>query len=348
MPPTRPAPPARTPALALALSFIGALWPATARAGTIPPDYGFQWATITHPGNAPYQDNVGNPRLIGRVDSVYRISKTEVSAADWAPFANANFRIGDPWGTGLEAYFSQKLEVGPDGLRPRTDIPAGDRINMGSMSWYEAARYCNWLHNNKAETRAAIEYGAYDLRNLPPTGNPATPPTRLPGALFFLPTTDEWVKAVHFDPDRYGENQPGYWDYPYSSDTAPIPGPQGVGTTNAGYFPGGTDPLAFRVGAYADVVTPWGLWDASGGVSEWLEEAYPGVIRGHGVEGEPSAGVFSFSPTLDHVLQTWSEPPTLRNYWVGFRIASVPSTPTVGAIATCAVLFVGSRRREHR
>ncbi|MFM9957812.1 MAG: SUMF1/EgtB/PvdO family nonheme iron enzyme [Phycisphaerales bacterium] len=299
-------------------------------AGGMPPDYGFQWATITHPGNAPYSvpPNIGQPRTVGRVDYVYRISKTEMSAADWAPFANANLRIGDPWEIGLEAYFGQMLDIGPGGvLQPRTDIPAGDRLNLGSVTWYDAARYCNWLHNGKTETREAMEYGAYDLRHVPanPPSN-ITPPTRLPGATFFIPTGDEWVKAVHFDPNRYGTEQPGYWDYPYSSNLPPVPGPVGVGTTNAGYFPDGTDPLAFRVGAYSDVVAPWGLLDASGGRSEWLETPSSFGLPTRGYDGFASGRLQSPNDlSLDHTARTGQEIPHSRWFWLGFRVASIPA-----------------------
>jgi formylglycine-generating enzyme required for sulfatase activity len=298
-------------------------------AATMLPDYGFQWAIIDHPGNAPYSvpPNIGQPRTVGRVDHTYRISKTEMSAADWAPFANANLRIGDPWETGLNAYFGQMLDIGPGGiLQPRTDIPAGDRLNLGSVTWYDAARYCNWLHNGKAETREAMEYGAYDLRGFPPNPNPITPPTRLPGATFFLPTDDEWVKAVHFDPNRYGTEQPGYWDYPLASDAPPIPGPVGVGNTNAGYAAGGLDPLVFRVGAYNYATTPWGLLDASGGRSEWLETPSTGIVPTRQYEGAASG--LSNSQTslnLDYIVRTGQEIPQSRWSWLGFRVASVPA-----------------------
>lgn len=320
---------------------------ASVMAGVMPPDYGFQWATITHPGNAPYNSppDIGQPRTVGRVDYVYRISKTEMSAADWAPFANANLRLGDPWETGLNAYFGQMLDIGPGGiLQPRTDIPAGDRLNLGSVTWYDAARYCNWLHNGKAETRAAMEYGAYDLRNLPP-GDPVTPPTRLPGATFFIPTDDEWVKAVHFDPNRHGDGVAGYWDYPYSSESPPVPGPVGAGTTNAGYMPGGMDPVSFRVGAYSYAVTPWGLLDASGGVSEWVEDAFWGVFPVRGFEGTASFITNGF-PLLDHAAVVGTEPPTTRRHSLGFRIASVPSPGPWGVILSITGgLFIQRSRR---
>ena len=39
-----------------------------------------------------------------------------------------------------------------------------------------------------------------------------------PGALFFLPSEDEWYKAAYY---KGGGTNAGYWDYPTQSDTAP-------------------------------------------------------------------------------------------------------------------------------
>ncbi len=314
----------------------------------MPPDYGFNWAVIDHPGNMAYRSELfGDPHDVGRVDYVYRISKTEMSAADWAPFANANLRIGDPWNVAVEAYWEGMLEPGPGGLWPRTDIPAGGRLNLGSVTWYDAARYCNWLHNGRVDTREAMEYGAYDLRAVPANPSPdITPPTRLPGATFFIPTDDEWVKAVHFDPNRYGSEQPGYWLYPYSSDSPPVPGPVGVGTTNAGYYPDSDSLLSFRVGAYTYATTPWGLWDASGGHSEWVEDAYAFAVPMRGFEGTAwftPDGI----PRWDHAGDHGTEIANTRRFALGFRVASVPG-PGSAAFAAGVVGWIGTRTARRR
>lgn len=56
------------------------------------PDYEFQWATIGSPGNAPYQstdpDNPNNADGRGSVPHVYRMSKLEVTTAQWLEFTN--------------------------------------------------------------------------------------------------------------------------------------------------------------------------------------------------------------------------------------------------------------------
>lgn len=70
----------------------------TAAARTPPPDYGYQWATITHPGNRHVNAQEGpnfhppysGPNLrIGRVDYIYRIATTEVTTGQYLEFVNA-------------------------------------------------------------------------------------------------------------------------------------------------------------------------------------------------------------------------------------------------------------------
>ena len=40
----------------------------------------------------------------------------------------------------------------------------------------------------------------------------------------WIPTQDEWMKAAHYDPNRYGAGQGGWWLYSHRSDVAPVPG----------------------------------------------------------------------------------------------------------------------------
>ncbi|MFM9956451.1 MAG: SUMF1/EgtB/PvdO family nonheme iron enzyme [Phycisphaerales bacterium] len=322
-----------------------------AAAGPIPPDYGFQWATITHPGNAPYVQDRGPelpPLLYGGVNSTFRISKTEVAAREWLEFANAFVSQGDPFEIGQQVDSTTLQTVyGPGAVPVRFLLIPGqatERIAVSEVSWFNAARYCNWLHNNKERTVAALEYGAYDLRGFNDgiAEDHAGPQPRLAGAKFFLPNKDEWVKAVHFDPNRNGSDQPGYWQYPYSSDTAPVVGAPGVGQTNTGLdFSAGQ--LAFRVGAYPDAVTPWGLLDASGGVSEWLEGRRPFDSK---ASWDGSSWSASFGPASTDRIELGGGQSISGSSFLGFRIASI--VPAPAAMVLCILgfsLVVQERRR---
>ena len=66
------------------------------------------------------------------------------------------------------------------------------------VSWFDAARFCNWLHHVESSSEktpsAVTESGAYDLSR-------AGKSRRQPGARFFLPSENEWYKAVYYSPD---------------------------------------------------------------------------------------------------------------------------------------------------
>src|SRR4029079_18120648 len=81
------------------------------------------------------------------------------------------------------------------------------------VSWFEAIRFANWLHNGQGS--GDTENGAYTIR-------PGTPGyytiTRNPGARWWLPSENEWYKAAYHKNDGVTGN---YWDYPTSSDAIP-------------------------------------------------------------------------------------------------------------------------------
>lgn len=254
-------------------------------AAGIVPDYDFQWATIGDVGNVAYG---GGPfgQLAGRgsVDYRYRISRLEITSAQWLEFVNTFEALGNPYNfSGVHSSgIVQDFSWGGPGVRYmlRPDIPNVERVPVLGLNWLNAARYTNWLHNDKAPTLEALETGAYDTSTWgyqgPFTTRRTDDATHLPGAKFWIPTLDEWMKAAHYDPSRFGAGQGGWWDYPNSTNDSLIAGLPGIGQTSAGlvlppivepnYI---NDPQRFiPLGAYTDVQSPWGLWDVSGGSLE--------------------------------------------------------------------------------
>lgn len=78
------------------------------------------------------------------------------------------------------------------------------------LSWFDLARYSNWLHNNYG----SLESGSYTL-------NGATTGiiNRNPGATYWVPSENEWYKAAYYK--ATGTNA-GYWKFATQSDTTPI------------------------------------------------------------------------------------------------------------------------------
>jgi hypothetical protein len=60
------------------------------------------------------------------------------------------------------------------------------------VSWLDAARYCNWLHNGATDT-SDTESGAYTLG----AGIVSAVPKNA-GAKYWIPTEDEWYKAAYY------------------------------------------------------------------------------------------------------------------------------------------------------
>lgn len=332
----------------------GAIAPVAAQA---PPSYNFQFSTIGAPGNSAYNgpDPFGVATGRGSVGYEYRIGTLEVTTSQWMEFvntystqgANHSFVFGPVfWGAVHDPAYS-----GP-GFRwkLRENIPNAGLLPVGGLTWREAALFCNWLHNDKSPSPSAIQNGAYDANTFTNNANGTWNDqlTHHPEAKFWIPTFDEWLKAGHYDPDRFGPGLGGYWQYPHGSDDPPIPGPPGVGQTSAGY----ANPVVFLgewdipLGSYPATLTPWGLLDATGGATEWTEGDLYGEHRWRILDGS-SAGVLG-SPGLDQVTWIASDHPMFAGSEWGLRIAS--AVPAPGVIAVVALLIVRERfgRRRSR
>jgi hypothetical protein len=217
----------------------------------------------------------------------------------------------------------------------------------------------NWLHNGKKSaneaTSADFETGAYDTSTFDrvqgPSGNFyfTDQDSHSEGARFWIPSLDELTKAAFYDPNRHGEGQGGYWDYPTSSDTAPIPGDPALGgQTNAGSvqpqyndWPSGQ----FRpldVGSYPDTQSPWGLLDTMGGGLELTEtwtttNQESQALRYLGLTGA------LYSPLFQGELGDITG--TSVNSWFSLRLASIVPTPGGAALLAFGALLAARRRR---
>jgi formylglycine-generating enzyme required for sulfatase activity len=323
------------------------------------PDYGFTWATVTHPGNRPansseapsfYPPNSNPPLVKGRVDYAYRIAKTEVTSAQWVEFANAYapYHTGGRFNSHFTGPYISPTELNP-ALPPAYRVAPGYENVATTMSWYFAARFCNWLHHNKAGNREAFENGAYDASTFVgsvETGWPI-PADRSPGARYWLPTLDEWTKAVYYDPNRYGPGQEGYWKRPNGQDRPLIPGfPEEGGQTSAGIPlpPDGSPPRPIPVGAYPDVQSPWGLLDASGTVGEWMGDG-PNQINYR--YGKGSLAFLPYDNDRSDKIDTLGAG-LAHLGGAGFRVASIVPAPSVFVCTSMLGMGLFRRRRRDR
>ena len=170
------------------------------------------------------------------------------------------------------------------------------------VSWYDQVRFCNWLHNGQPsglQDGSTTEDGAYTLAGATSIGTGSDPTHgangRNAGALFWLPSENEWYKAAYYDPRDDASGGPigddNYWFYPTRNDppptiaTADLYGNIDNDTTNIANYAEGTD----WNGQNGNVTTVgsggpgsasfYGAFDMGGNVGEWTEQIYGAFTR---------------------------------------------------------------------
>ncbi|MEX2316399.1 MAG: SUMF1/EgtB/PvdO family nonheme iron enzyme [Pirellulales bacterium] len=301
--------------------------------------------TVGNPGNAP--DTRYNSISVGSVANAYQIGKYEVTAGQYTEFLNAvadadpnglyNTAMADPSGGSLGANI-QRTGSSPNYSYSVAADWADRPVNY--VSFWDAARFANWLDNGQptgAQGPGTTEGGAYhDVGNQTLFGRNA-------GATFFIPTEDEWYKAAYHD--QSAGLAASYFDYP--TGTNAVPGDNINETTNAGnnanYYNNG-----FAIGSpyYRTVAgefelsdSPYGTFDQGGNVWEWNETAVTSSSRG--VRGG------SFDVTSDNLLASarGSVDPSAGDYFVGFRVASIPE-PSAIYLGALGIVVLWWRRRR--
>lgn len=252
------------------------MWPARA----------MDFVVVGDPGNEP------DPLYaFGAVPYVFEIGRFEITNEEYAEFLNATASREDPYGlynpcmsTGL---FGGIEKLG-DGYPCRYQAkPGWERRPVVYLSWYDLARLANWFHYGNPShgapgpgvTEGTDTEGAYDTRGFPHGADAKPdperlPPRRNPGALYWIPSEDEWYKAAYFDPTRYGKRR--YWDYPVRSDDPPRNPPPPGDARSANYFNGvfalGKPWFLAEVGSYPEALSYYGTYDQGGNVWEWVED----------------------------------------------------------------------------
>jgi hypothetical protein len=310
-----------------------------------PPDYGLTWRTVGDPGNpaadpAQYMYLQGAPP-VGQVNYTYRLTQTEVTYGQWLEFVdvysrvNPNVQIDDPAFRSYEVHYSS-----PDPNNHGWYVTPGAENAPAHMGWFYAARYVNWLQNGKAMNAAAFETGVYDMSSFRQISGSRWEgqTSRAAGAQFWIPSWSEWDKGMHWDPDKQGPGQGGYWLYPNSSDSVPIGGLPGTpgAQTSAGDYP--NRPLYLPVGSYPDQQSPWGLLDGSGGAVEYLD-GWDSIVWTRGARLGGSENYLS--DRLDIIDLSF---PTLP--FGGLRIASVVPAPGLGVPALVLLHMITRRNRQ--
>jgi sulfatase modifying factor 1 len=324
------------------------------------------WVTVGNPGNDP-DPATGN--LYGAVADVFRIMKFEFTNSQYVQFLNAV----DPNGTNPNSIYN--VSMGSDaraGISFDANANAGSKYatktNMGNkpvnyVSWFDAARVTNWLHNGgltydstDATASAPQNTGAYTLGTL----TSGTAPAMNAGALYWVPSENEWYKAAYYNP-TLNSGTGDYTVYSTGLNDPPMP----VAATGTG------DGTAGPTGNYANFSTGaswndqagnvttvgtngaasyYGAFDMNGNVWEW-NDLTGSAVSSRGARGGGWLDDWTpFGRSLSRSSRI-TLGPSNENFYHGFRLASpvpVPE-PSTWVMSLAGIACGGWRMwRRHR
>jgi len=290
-----------------------------------------EMVTVRNVGNGPDAGNADQVSVYGAVPYEYQIGKYEVTLAQYAAFLNA-VAATDAFGL-YNASMATDLNIAgitQSGSAPNftyTVIGSGNRP-VTYVSWFDAARFCNWLHNGRPtglQTAATTENGAYPLAGLTSDGLTIS---RNLGANYWIPSQDEWYKAAYHQPSGESGDSDNYWLYPTKSNAVPgntigVAPPSnhanffttGYSVTQSGSYSDLQNYLT-AAGSYPGSAGFYGTFDQGGNVWEWNDAVINGFargLRGGSFFDEELSLRSSFSVVI---------PPAFENHIIGFRVAS--------------------------
>jgi formylglycine-generating enzyme required for sulfatase activity len=264
------------------------------------------FVTIGNPGNAA--DTTGSPNPAGSVAYTYNLGKHEVSR-DMINKANAAGSLG--------ITLQDMTSNGGNGVnRPATGV-----------SWYEAAKYVNWLNTSTGGT-AAYKFdgsGNFQLWSEGDAGYNAGNLFRNSLAKFVIASSNEWYKGA------YGKADGSWSNFTNGTDSAPTAVASGTAANTAVYwqtfFSGPADITS------AGGLSAYGTMGQGGNVWEWNETAYDGTNDTVGEIRDFRGGTWHFnSSSLDTSLR-YDHEPAYEGLNSGFRVASVPEPSALSLLA---------------
>jgi formylglycine-generating enzyme required for sulfatase activity len=309
----------------------------------LPPKLMIPSVLVGNPGNAP------DPATgYGAVSQPFRMGRNETNVSQYAVFLNAVAK-DDTYGLyhpsmSTDSATAGIVRIGAPGAYVYAAIPGTENRPIAWVSWFDAARFANWLHNRQPtgnQDAATTEDGAYTLNGITSGVGVA----RNPAARFWIPSEDEWYKAAYYDPAKDATG--GYWRYPAQSDT--LAGNTIGVAKSANYFDGdyvGSGTASYPTGnaltdggAYGTgSLSRYGTADQAGNLWEWNDAV---IAAERGTRG----GCFDADGPEENLsaLHRGSAVPSLEDNRHGFRCAMSPlsdfaqSFPAAPATATGGV-----------
>lgn len=309
--------------------------------------FDMDWVSVGDINNPadPAPDNPSNPVKYGAVDHTYNIGKYEVTNAQYVEFLNAV----DLGGSNPYSLYIAEMAGPFGGINFNSSASSGSKYSVIAgrgnkpvnwVSWYDAARMANWMHNGQGS--GSTETGAYNLYG----ATSGTDFSVQPGARVWLPSEDEWYKAAYYDPTTGAGGGDNYWRYPTRSDSEPsndlvTPDPgNNANFSQGGYTTGDILPFTTNVGEFENSSSYYGTFDQGGNLREWNDAVIGG--SGRGIRG----GMWTDSSVYLMSSMSGGLSPEVKYNNLGFRLASVPEPSGVLlALFGCMGAVLARRRR---
>jgi formylglycine-generating enzyme required for sulfatase activity len=296
-------------------------------------------ATVT----VGYADNAADSTGRGKVDYVYQIGKTEVTNTQYVTFLNAVATTDTEISRSLYPNNAEANSVYYGITRTTLEGEGGSHsysyaLKSGDtdyadkpvvyVSFWDAARFVNWLSTGNTET------GVYNLGGVvsPVNSSITRDQTAWENGGFAIANENEWYKAAYYDPTK-GDTG-GYWAYPIRSDS--------IGKDDANYDNYSYDGVCTLadVASYTNATSYFGTYDQGGNVWEWIDSASDvnRVIRGGSIG---NGGAYLSAATGRFGYGATSEADDLGFRVVSLRLMSVPEPGTWAGAAGLAMLVFG-------
>lgn len=309
-------------------------------------------------GNA---GNANDTTGYGAVGYSYFIGKYEVTLDQYCSFLNA-VATSDTYGLyntqmGDNVNIAGIARSGLVGSYTYSVIGSGSRP-VTYVSWYDAARFVNWLQNGQptgAQAAGTTETGAYTLN-----GAVSGIITRNADWTYGLPSENEWYKAAYYQPTAQGGDTDSYWLYPTAQNTVPNSRNGSTSDANSANFYRNVSPVdgvndgyavsgstAYSAsqnyltdsGAFSLADSYYGTFDQGGNVAEWNDAVISGTARG--LRGG-SWGNFESDQRASSRLNLV---PVTENGNTGFRIVVAPEPATASLFSLGMILLAWQRKR---
>lgn len=277
----------------------------------------------------------------GAVAYEYYIGTYEVTNSQYVAFLNS-VAATDPHGLyNNAAAYTGITRSGTSGSYTYAPVAGRENRPVNNVSFWDAARFANWLTTGDTET------GVYNLGGVtnPVNATITRDATAWANGGVAIASRDEWHKAAYYSGSPTGADGDGYWWFPTQSSTPPV-------TTAQANIPPALSDFT-DVGSYAAHGSHYGTFDQAGNAGEWTDLISGGaddyrVFRG---------GDFLSSTDGWGTESSWYNVnfPDSTNVAIGFRVTSlstfnltaVPEPSTYAAlVGVLALGFAAARRRR--